>query len=239
MGTPRQPEDPVRIVAAWRERLVEGRLRELDLLTTRTCRVDLSGRCWDVPVLGRERLLALARALGRGLENAAWHVDRVQQCSHRVVVDVALSARHTGPLDLSPLGGPRRAGTGRAVRVPRHRVRWAILHGRVHEVEVLHGPGFGWQPFAAEAVEPGQEDTGTNGHANGRTNPRANGHANGGANGHGPKVQDAAARSSVAGANGREHEDAPEEEETEDAGAGSRAEQLRERVDAVIEDRHA
>lgn len=141
-------EDYVELAKSWRQHLCSGEVRELDWLTTRTCSIDLSGSASDVEPLDREAMVGFARALGEGLADVTWDVDRILQREHQVVVDATVEAHQGGPLDFSDLGGPRLPeGDGR-LELPRQRFSWHVVHKRIHEVEVLEGPGLGWDVLA-------------------------------------------------------------------------------------------
>lgn len=137
------PEDPVKIAATWRRAFFGGRVGAVDWLMTRTCRVDLGGSGSVQGPLGREGVLAFSRVFSRAFPNASWRVPRVEQREHEVLVDASFSARHEGPLDLTPFGGREHAPTGRCFVLPFQRFAWDIVHKRVHRVEVVEGPGLG------------------------------------------------------------------------------------------------
>lgn len=145
-----QPTDAVEIAAAWTRCLFQGRVQQLDWLSTRSLTVDLRGDKSRQTPLSREGTLVLSRVLQAAFPRAAWNVNRVEQREHQILADAELSVRHEGILDLSPFDGPVLEATGARARLPRQRVEWDILHGRVHQVRIVQGPGLGLDVIARE-----------------------------------------------------------------------------------------
>lgn len=148
-------EDPVEIAATWGDLFFAGEVEGLDWLTMRTCTVDLSGTASDAEPLDREGMCAYSQALDQAFDDIAWRVGRVEQREHEVRLDASLEARHTGPLDLSSLGGAVYPASGRRLRLPWQRFCWTILHERVFGFEIEQGPGLGLGFLARELeLEP-------------------------------------------------------------------------------------
>lgn len=148
-------EDPVEIAATWGDLFFSGNVPELDWLTTRTCTVELSGTASRAEPLDRAGLCEYSRTLDRAFEEIAWRVGRVEHREHEVRLDASLEARHTGPLDLSAVGGPVHPASGRRLRLPLQRLCWTIAHKRVLRFEVERGPGLGLAFLARELeLEP-------------------------------------------------------------------------------------
>lgn len=132
--------DKTEIVEQWVRAVEQGDTETLERITS----TDFVFEHGAAPApMDRRTFLRTVRALHNAFPDWRFNASEFDEWEHEVRSPVHITASHRGDLDLSFLGLPRIAATGKQIHLPREAGRWHVEDGKVvgHQVRAVPGGG--------------------------------------------------------------------------------------------------